>query len=346
MLKKLRTADLGTVVVLNDFFLDRIISISDVGSFYSKIMEKINFGGSIRNISQRDLKGGNATNVAFALARLGCSVSLITIADGPGSAILKEAFSGFDNATLYVIDGKPGRTTALEFENGNNMVNIMFSDLGDNEDFGPEKLGSKERAALKKADAVVFTNWASNLKGTELAGFVFENSGKALHILDPADVQTRAKEFKEALGNFGGTLDSLCINENECNILLSQYGLGRMSGTEESRGLLMELSRNSSVPIDLHTAAGSYWTDGRELEFARSFPVKPCLVTGAGDVWDAANTMGYLAKLDPSERLLFANAAASLYVANPDGIPPTMEESLALVVQNEHRKKGNGRDRA
>ena len=47
-------------------------------------------------------------------------------------------------------------------------------------------------------------------------------------------------------------------------------------------------------------------------------------------MWDAANIVGYLAKLDPKERLTFANAAAGLYLANPDGVPPTMDEALYL----------------
>ncbi len=330
MLKKLQNIDLGPVVVLNDFFLDRIISVPDVGSFYSQIMEKINFGGSIRGIPQKDLKGGNATNVAYALARLGCPVSLVTISDKAGAALLKETFSGLDNATLYVIDGKPGRTTALEFQNGNNIVNIMFSDLGDNENFGPEKLGTKEQDAIKKAAAVIVTNWASNKKGTDLAKFAFEKSKGALHLLDPADIHTRPKEFKEALLKVDSELDSLCMNENECNILLAQYGLGKLSGIEETKKLVMELTKKSSITIDLHAVAGSFWSDGKGVEFAKSFPVKPILVTGAGDVWDAANAVGYMAGLEPRERLLFANAASALYIANPKGIPPTMDETLSL----------------
>ena len=331
MLKKLQNTRLGPVVVLNDFFLDRIISVSDVGSFYGQIMEKINFGGSIRGIPQKDIKGGNATNVAYALARLGCPVSLITISDKAGSALLKETFSGLDNATLYVIDGKSGRTTALEFQNGDNIVNIMFSDLGDNENFGPEKLGTKELGAIKKASAVIVTNWASNRKGTELAKFAFEQSKGALHLLDPADIQTRPKEFRDAIAKVGSNLNSLCCNENECNILLAQYGLGKTSGIEETKKLVMDLARKSSVSIDLHAISGSFWSDGKRVEFAKSFPVRPIIVTGAGDVWDAANSIGYMAGLEPGERLLFANAAASLYISNSKGIPPTMDEVLSLV---------------
>ena len=336
MLKKLQSSELGPVVVLNVFFLDRIISVPDVGSFYGQIMEKINFGGSIRDIPQRDLKGGNATNVAYALARLGCTVSLIAVADREGHALIKETFSGLDNASLYLIDGKPGRTTALEFQNGDHIVNIMYSDLGDNANFGPERLGPTERGAIKKAAAVLVTNWASNRKGTELAKFAFSESAGALHMLDPADIQTRSREFKESIPRIG-KMDSLCINENECNILLSQFGLGRLYGTEETKDLVMELSKKSSVPIDLHGVGGSYWSDGHEVEFVGSFPVKPLLVTGAGDVWDAANAMGYLAELEPSERLLFANAAAAFYVSNPGGMPPSVDDALSLV--HRHQKK-------
>ncbi|MDE1828855.1 MAG: carbohydrate kinase family protein [Thaumarchaeota archaeon] len=330
MLEKLSSAKLGPVVVLNDFFLDRIISVSDIGNFYNQIMEKINFGGSIRGIQQKDIKGGNATNVAYALARLGCTVSLITISDKAGTTLLKETFSKFKKASLFVIDGKPGRTTALEFQNGNNIVNIMLSDLGGNENFGPEKIGKKEQEKLGKASAVIVANWASNKKGTELAEFAFAKSKKALHLLDPADIQTRTKEFKSAIVKLGPNLDSLCLNENECNQLLAQYSLGKISEPEETKKLVLDLAKKSSLSIDLHTAAGAYWTDGKEVEFVKSFPVDPMLVTGAGDAWDAANIIGYLAKLEPKERLTFANAASALYIANQDGTPPTMEEALNL----------------
>src|SRR5712692_3681710 len=131
MFEKLQNLNLvGSVVVLNDFFLDRIIQISDISKLYTQILEKSKLGGSIRGIPQKDLKGGNATNVACALARLGCPVTLITIADKVNANLLKNTFSEFQKASLFVIDGKPGRTTSLEFRNGDDIVNIMLSDLG------------------------------------------------------------------------------------------------------------------------------------------------------------------------------------------------------------------------
>ena len=332
MLEKLRNFKLNkSIVVLNDFFLDRIIKIQNLTELYSQVLEKSTLGGSIRGIPQTDLKGGNATNVAYALARLGCQVSLVTIADKTGSRILKETFSDFDNASLFITDGKPGRTTSLEFDDQGKIVNIMVSDLGDNENFGPDRLGKAENDALSKADAVMITNWASNKKGTELSKHVFSKAKSALHLLDPADIQTRATEFKNALKKLQDDLDSLCINENECNLLLKQHGMEQISENQDLTGLVKDLSNKISIPIDLHTSWGSCWSNGKKVEFVKSFQVSPLFTTGAGDVWDAANVVGYLASLDPAERLSFANGAAALYVTNSKGIPPTMGEVLSFI---------------
>ena len=334
MLEKLQNLKfVGTVVVLNDFFLDRIVRIDNITKLFDLVLQKKTLGGSIRNIPQVDLKGGNATNVAFALARLGSPVSLITVANKTCLQILQSTFSEFPKSSLYVIDGKPGMTTSFEFTNNDSVVNIMLSDLGDNENFGPERLGSKEENVVKNADAIIVTNWASNKKGTELSKFVFEKSPKSLHFLDPADIQTRQEEFKMAISELAPNLDSLSLNENECNLFLKQFGLGNITKESETKKLVSELSEKTSVPIDLHTTFGAFWSNGKETEFAKSFPVDVKFVTGAGDVWDAANILGYLANLEPKERLLFANATASLYVGSSNGVPPTMQEVLSFFTE-------------
>ncbi|HSD04473.1 MAG TPA: PfkB family carbohydrate kinase [Nitrosopumilaceae archaeon] len=332
MLEQLQNLNIvGSVVVLNDFFLDRIIKIQNIMTLYDLISKKSQLGGSIRGIPQTDLKGGNATNIAYALARLGAPISLITVADKTNTHILQDTFAEFSNAALFTIDGTPGRTTSFEFSNNGRIVNIMLSDLGDNENFGPEKLGQKEQTAIQNADAIIVANWASNEKGTELSKFVFEKSTKSLHFLDPADIQSRPDEFKEAISELAPNLDSLSLNENECNILLKQHDLGSISGEDETKKLVSTLSEKISVVIDLHTSSGAFWSNGKETAFAKPFPTDVKFVTGAGDVWDAANILGYLSGLEPKERLLFANATASLYVGNPKGIPPTMQEVLSLV---------------
>ncbi len=332
MLEQLENINfVGSIVVLNDFFIDRIIKVGEISKLFQAILEKKNLGGSIRGYPQVDMKGGNATNVAFALARLGAPVSLITIADKAGLQILQRAFSEFPNSSLHVIDGKQGMTTSLEFHNDGKVVNVMLSDLGDNENFGSDKLGTKEQGILKNADAIMMANWASNEKGTELSKFVFEKSQKSLHFLDPADIQNRQSEFKFALSELASSIDSLSLNENECNLLLKQFGLGNIVEENDNKNFISSLSEKISIPIDLHTSFGSYWSNGKEIEFVKSFSTDVKFVTGAGDVWDAANILGYLANLEPKERLLYANAASSLYVGNSNGIPPTMDEVLSFL---------------
>ena len=81
---------------------------------------------------------------------------------------------------LFIVPGNHGRTTSLEFLSQEDIkFNLMVSDVGDNADFGPEKVNSEEHLKrLGNADATIVANWGSNLKGTQLAEYVFENSPK------------------------------------------------------------------------------------------------------------------------------------------------------------------------
>ena len=54
-------------------------------------------------------------------------------------------------------------------------------------------------------------------------------------------------------------------------------------------------------------------------------------LTGAGDVWDAADIVAYLAGLDPIDRLTFTNAASSLYVRHHSAESPNLEEVVQLL---------------
>ena len=68
----------------------------------------------------------------------------------------------------------------------------MLHDAGDSADFGPDRINSiQELEILQKAKAVAVVNWATNSKGTQLADYVFRNSPKRLHFIDPADIKKR-----------------------------------------------------------------------------------------------------------------------------------------------------------
>jgi len=326
----------GSIVVMPDFFVDRIVRLESKEKLFDALTEKAKRGGgSIRGIPTVDIKGGNAANVAYCLSKLGVKVTFFTIADDIGAAMIRKAFSQFgDSVNLRISAGKSGLTTAFEFPHDDTRVNVMVSDIGDNANYGPERIEA-DRALLKNADGVMLVNWASNLKGTELAEFAFRNSPSAFHFIDPADIETRKQDFRDSLEKLAGLTDCLSMNENECNSLADEIGLGHVLAASYGAGdvtlAAKKLAEKIGISTDIHTKIGAAWSNGKESAFVHAIKVEAKTLTGAGDSWDAADMLGYLAGLSPDERLLFANCCASLYVRDPQGEPPTMSKIFELV---------------
>ena len=339
IIEKLRhLSTIGSIVVMHDFFVDRIIRLESKENLFSALSDKAKVGGgSIRGIPTADVKGGNAVNIAYSLAKLGAKVSLFTVADEMGSIMIRQSFSQFgDKVTLRIASGRAGLTTCFEFPYEDTRVNVMVSDIGDNESFGPERISSEaDRTILKNADGVMVVNWATNINGTELAEFSFKNSPSAFRFLDPADIETRKHDFRDSLAKLSGTIDCLSINENECNSLADVLGFGRVMGSlysvEEVKQAAKRISERVGISTDLHTKIGAAWSNGKESAFAHAIKVDAKRLTGAGDTWDAADIIGYLAGLHPQERLLFANCCASLYIRDPNGEPPSMNKAFELI---------------
>lgn len=327
------------IVVMPDFFVDRIIRLRSKEQFFDTIDEKARIGGgSIRGIRTADLKGGNATNVAYCLAKLGIRVCLFTVADEFGAAILKQTFSRFgDMVDLMIVSGKHGSTTAFEFLDDKSGVNIMMSDVGEISDFGPNRVNSPEHLKImNQSDAVVVVNWGSNSKGTELAEHAFRNSPRSLHFIDPADIETRKHEFRESFRGIAGLTDVLSINECEYNSFADAAGLGHLELNAEdvggvTRNAAKQLAELIGVSVDLHTRIGAAWSNGRESSFVHAIKVEVRTLTGAGDSWDSADIVGYLAGLDAHERLTFSNAAVSLYLRSQSSEPPTSTDVFDLL---------------
>lgn len=332
---------MNSIAVMPDFFVDRIIKLKSKEEFFEALNEKAKFGGgSIRDVATIDVKGGNAVNIAYCLAKLGVKATLFTIADDIGSAILKQTFSRFqDKINLRISKGKHGHTTAFEFmSNKSPKVNVMASDVGDNVHFGPDRISSEEDLKiLKNSDGIMVVNWGSNFKGNQLIEHVFKNSPKSLHFIDPADIESRKYDFMNTLIEISKFTDILSINENECNSLSTAIGLEPLIPAYDDytidnvKNAAKELARRVGISIDLHTRKGAAWSNGSETIFVHPIKVEPKILTGAGDSWDAADIVGHLAGLEPKERLLFSNAYASLYVRNPDGEPATLNEVFDLL---------------
>jgi ribokinase len=330
---------MNSIVVMPDFFVDRLIKLNSTEQFFGALVDKARFGGgSIRCIPTVDVKGGNAVNIAYCLASLGVKVTLFTIADDIGSAIIRQIFLKFGSrSNLRIANGKHGCTTSFEFrDETNSKVNVMVSDIGDNANFGPDRIDSAaDLEILNNADGVIVVNWASNFKGTQLAEYVFINSPKALHFLDPADIETRKQEFLDSITKISDIIDVLSINENEYNSLAGVVGIDPLFiecySQDSVRNAAKKLAEKIGISIDLHTRIGAAWSNGKETEFVHAIKVEAQTLTGAGDSWDAADIIGYLAGLDAKERLIYANVCSSLYIRNPYAQPATMTEVSELL---------------
>ena len=345
------------VTILPDFFVDRIIQVLDYPIFMNDIQKKIVAGGgSMRGYSSVDIKGGNAVNMAYSLAKLDVRVELFTIADEIGSAILRSVFLPFrTNVNLHIIKGKHGLSTVFEFSNSSissistsSSSNVMVSDVGDNDNFGPELIESQEvRMILRSSDAVIMTNWASNLRGTELLDYVFTNSTKSVHFLDPADIERRCFEFINVLKSRSNLVDFLSINENEYNLIIK--ALESVIGYNNSTLLAFDsnlypdninafcesaklLSNFINLTVCIHTTKGSAISDGHESLFVDSIvPSKIDIVSGAGDSWDAGFIFGHLYGFTTIEKICFANLLSSLHVGNLFGDNPSLSEIIDYI---------------
>jgi ribokinase len=333
---------MNQIVTMPDFFLDRILLLKSQDELFQSIVNKIRVGGgSIREIPTVDRKGGNAANIAYSIAKLGGRVAFFTIGDKIAKSVIETAFQKFgENAEIMISEGRQGKTTSMELYekvDSDSKVNVMLSDVGDNADFGKVRVDTENHLRiLGRADAVIVANWASNLKGTELMKFAFENSPKALHFVDPADFQLRKEEFIEILPLLSNLIDVLSINENECNTLGSSLGLGTLLpwqsySRQEVKDAALKLSERLGISIDIHTKIGSAWSNGKDSEMVPTIRSEIRTLTGAGDVWDAADVVAYLAGLNPIDRLTFANAASSLYVRNHSAESPSLEEVVQLL---------------
>ncbi len=92
------------VAVLPDFFLDRLINLDWNPQEFSSLIGDVakRKGGSIDGISQTDMQGGNAVNVASALANLGVAVTPIVCTSSWGLRLLKYYFKGTAVDTSHV----------------------------------------------------------------------------------------------------------------------------------------------------------------------------------------------------------------------------------------------------
>jgi sugar/nucleoside kinase (ribokinase family) len=331
------------VVVMPDFFLDRIISLNYDVKDFSEILGNVakRKGGSIDKVEQTELRGGNAINTASALAALGIKVTPIVCTSKFGLQLIKFYLTPLvANFSHIKIFNKLSITTAMELTTENGKVNIMLRDVGALANFGPHNLNNDDFEATKNADYVCVFNWAGTRRfGTELAKTVFRHvktKGKGKTYYDTADPIPNKGKIPELVNSVlqGKHVNILSVNENETICYASQLS----SKIEELRKRLRfeELAKESarilashlSARVDLHTTSFSATFTKKGETVVPAFKVPVLRATGAGDAWNAGNILGDAYRLSDGGRLALANAVAAYYISNPNGVHPTRKQLI------------------
>jgi sugar/nucleoside kinase (ribokinase family) len=337
------------VTVLPDFFLDRLINLNWNTAEFSRLIRNVakRKGGSIDSVPQIDMRGGNAINVASALANLDAKVTPIVCTSENGLQQIKYHFKDSPIDTSHIkIKAKASITTALEFKNKSEKTNVMIRDLGSLADFGPDNLDDSDYALMENADFTCLFNWAGTLKfGSALAQEVFgrvKARGKGKTYFDTADPTPNKNGIPELVRTVlkSNHLDILSVNENEAISFASFLDVSFKVKSKHlaSVDLAMEagriLAKRLSARIDLHTTVFSATLKGKTEFVAPAFEVGVLRATGAGDAWTAGNILGDKNGLSDECRLLLANAVSACYLSDPDGKHPTWAKLSTFLNNN------------
>jgi sugar/nucleoside kinase (ribokinase family) len=308
------------VAVMHDYFVDRLVHVPSLSGATRMISRKAAAGGGgLHGVVQEEVRGGNAVNLAHALARLGLRTLLITHSERAHEHLLRSSFEGLD-AEVRVKPTAAGLTVAME-----EKVNVMLGDGRGAADFGPSMLDSGDWDALGRSRVVCSVNWAANRRGTELLVALRRRLGREKTIfVDPADFRDRVPLFAKFLQvtRKDRLADWVSMNEQEA----AAAGVALGIGASDPGRLCQELAFRLRVVFDLHGVKASYTSEGTRVAKAAVRSVKPRRLTGAGDVWDAGAIYGRLKGMDEEERLGFANNAAGVYLEREELMPPTARE--------------------
>jgi len=331
------------VVVMPDFFLDRLISINcDVKTFNATVDDIARRkGGSIDGIEQTELRGGNAINTASALATLGMKVTPIVCTSKLGLQLIKFYLKSCGVNLFHIkIFEKLSITTAMEFKMEKGKANVMLRDAGSLTNFGSHHLNSYDFEAIENADYVCVFNWAGTRRfGTELAMTVFRHvktKGKGKTYFDTADPTPNKGKIPKLVKNVlqSRYVDILSVNENEAICYASQLSdeikeLGKSLRFDElAKEAAKILASHLSARVDLHATSFSATFTKKGETVVPAFQVPVLRATGAGDAWNAGNILGDAYRLSDGCRLALANAVAAYYISNPKGIHPTRKQLI------------------
>lgn len=269
--------------------------------------------------------GGNMPNFSNALGCLGIPTKCI---GAFGSLDSSSVFSEMSSNCELTSIANPGKTTAIEFNDGKVM---LFDNAGINHMnwnnikvlFSPEEFS----ALVNRSNVFGLFNWGEvpSMEGIaeNFLQEVFplcQSSRKKILFVDFSDYSHRSKDemrniltliqrFREKFRVF------LSLNENEFNMLCDITGF-----SDEIKGNLVDCGREllNATRLDLilrHTHYGAQaWDHNGFYSTNNHFIQNPCISTGGGDNFNAGFCLAAMLEMDVTSALIIANATSGAYI--------------------------------
>ena len=338
------------VMIGLDGFVDEIINVVDkresvdkftrvptVTAFAQRIARAAGRSSNAEVVVERVKLGGNGPIMANALATFGMQVTYI---GNVGYPTVHPVFAGFaERATVFSI-AEPGRTDALEFDDGKLMLgkhaalrDVTWANII--ERVGREKLTE----AFTQARLIGLQNWTMLLHMSDIWQHVLDElcprlTSRRTLFLDLADPEERdTDDIRRALkliSRFEKYFDTyLGLNEKEAFEIGNVLGYkGARDGEAAVKGVArfiwkaLEISGAIVHPRAYAVAAcaqGVVKVDG-------PFTPKPMISTGAGDHFNAGFCLGKLIGADNETALQIGVGTSGYYVRT--GKSPTANDLI------------------
>jgi sugar/nucleoside kinase (ribokinase family) len=324
-------------VILPDFFVDHFVKFESFEEFLEDLrLLADQGGGNLLGSEQFITRGGNSVNTASALLRLGLDPVVIVTTDSQGESMLQALASPKLDLSHVHTDGRLSSTVSIETEYRGRRINLMVSDSGSAGRFGFSNLDDHDLESIRRSGLVALLNLNHNESGAALAADLFEfvrAESKAQTFMDIGDPSGHPEFVRplidRALGN--GLVDVLGVNENEVHWLIRVLEDGnRWSGMESQPEMWLDAARFVSselhIRLDLHTPYYAATILDDHVVSVPAFEIQGNIALGAGDAWNAGDIWGLLHSMDPQDRLILANAVASLYVSSKNAEHPSRYE--------------------
>jgi len=337
-----------------DGFVDEIVHLVDkrhdashydrigtIAEFAARVGAAAGRSTNIEPVTQQVKLGGNGPIMANALAALGTRVTYLGALGWPKPHAVFQPL--FNRAAAHTL-GEPGRTTALEFNDGKVMLTNSSSLNDVNWAVIQERYGkSRFFQHFGTADLVAFVNWTmiphmSDLWESLQRELCPDLTGPRRRMFfdladpekrKPADILRALELIKGFQKHFDVTLG---LNEKETWELAEAYGLPAQPHSRENLAATsLEIARRVAVstlvvhPVRYALAVSR----GEVTEVDGPLITRPKITTGAGDHFNAGFCLGQLLGFDDALALLCGVSTSGFYVRH--AASPSVGDLIGLL---------------